>query len=51
MIDMTNMEEERVRESLVAEQEDVNIMFNNKDCENLKKFMESEADFSFEAKC
>ena len=26
-------------------------MFNNQDCENLKKFMESEADFSFEAKC
>ena len=51
MIDMTNMEEERVRESLVVEQEDVNIMFNNQDCENLKKFMESEADFSFETRC
>ena len=51
MIDLTDGEETRVRESLVAEHEDMNVMFINQDCENLKKFMESEADFSFEAKC
>ena len=51
MIDMTDKEEERIRESLEAEQEEMNIMFNNQDCDTLKKFMEAEADFSFEAKC
>ena len=51
MIDMTNQEEDRVREALEAEYDDANIMFNNQDCETLKKFMEAEADFSLEAKC
>ena len=51
MIDMTDREEERIRESLEAEQEEMNIMFNNQDCDTLKKFMEAEEDFSFEAKC
>ena len=48
---MTNQEEDRVREALEAEYDDANIMFNNQDCETLKKFMEAEADFSLEAKC
>ena len=51
MIDMTDQEEDRVREALEAEYEDASIMFNNQDCETLKKFMEAEADFSLETKC
>ena len=51
MIDMSDQEENRVRESLAAENEEPNIMFSNKECETLNKFMEAEADFSLETKC
>ena len=50
MVDMTDQEEDRIREALAAENEDTNIMFSNQDCETLKKFMEAEADFSLETK-
>ena len=51
MKDMSDQEEDRVREALAAENEEANIMFSNQDCETLKKFMEAEADFSLETKC
>ena len=47
MINLTDNEEERIRENLTEEAEAENIMFGNQDCEQLKKFMEAEADFIF----
>ena len=51
MIDLTDREEERQKEHLVEEGEAENIMFGNQDCEQLKKFMEAEADFMGDLKC
>ena len=50
MIDLTNQEEDRIREALEAEQDEEKVMFNNQDCKTPKKLMEAEADFSLEAK-
>ena len=51
MIDMSDQEEERIRESLTEEEEATNMMFSNQDCETLKKFMEAEGDFTHDLKC
>ena len=51
MINLTDNEEERIRENLTEEAEAENIMFGNQDCEQLKKFMEAEADFTTDLKC
>ena len=51
MIDLTDNGEERIRENLAEEADAENIMFGNQDCEQLKKFMEAEADFTTDLKC
>ena len=51
MIDMSDQEEERIRENLTEEEDTTNMMFSNQDCETLKKFMESEGEFTHDMKC
>ena len=35
MIDMSDQEEERIRENLTEEEDTTNMMFSNQDCETL----------------
>ena len=51
MIDMSDQEEERIRDSHTEEEEVTNMMFSNQDCETLKKFMEADGDFTDDLKC
>ena len=51
MIDMSDQEEERIRENLTEEEDTTNMMFSNQDCKTLKKFMESEGEFTHDMKC